>query len=263
MTDIIFIHGMFQNPKSWDQWIERFSAKGFTCQAPAWPLHEGEPRDLRENPPRGLGDLRLRQIIDAIEERIASGAGLPILVGHSVGGLIVQILVNRGLAAAGVAVDSVAPNAMIELDWGFIKNSAIIANPLKGDEPILMDALTFHSAFANTMSETEALVEFDRTATHDSRNVLRDCMGDDGRVDLDRPHAPLLLIGGADDQIVPSSLTEKNFGAYTDKASIKEVEIFPGRSHYICNEPGWEQVADYALAFIETHVALSERYPSL
>jgi pimeloyl-ACP methyl ester carboxylesterase len=73
----------------------------------------------------------------------------------------------------------------------------------------------------------------------------------------------LLLIGGAEDQIIPGSLTEKNFEAYSDKASITEVEIFPGRSHYICNEPGWEQVADYALAFIERHVALSQRTLSL
>lgn len=109
MTDIIFIHGMFQSPQSWDKWIERFSAKGFNCQAPAWPLHDGEPRELRENPLRGLGDLRLRQIVDSIEQRIASGAGLPVLVGHSVGGLIVQILLNRGLAVAGVALDSVRP----------------------------------------------------------------------------------------------------------------------------------------------------------
>jgi hypothetical protein len=96
----------------------------------------------------------------------------------------------------GFAIDSVAPNAMIDFDWGFFKNSAVIANPLKGDVPILVDPKTFHGAFANTLSEAEAAHAFEETATHDSRNVLRDCLGPDGRIDLGAPHAPLLLIGG-------------------------------------------------------------------
>lgn len=166
---------------------------------------------------------------------------------------IAQILLGRGLLAAGVAIDPVAPNAMIDFDWGFLKNSAVIANPLMGDEPIRMDAKTFHASFANTLSEEEAARAFEATATHDSRNVLRDCMGPDGRVDLDAPHAPLLLIGGEEDEIIPAHLTEKNFKAYTDPGSVTEFRPFPGRSHYICNEPGWEEVAAHALAFLERH----------
>lgn len=251
MTDIVFLHGMFQNPKSWANWIDYFTAKGFNCKAPAWPLHDGEPRALRDNPPAGLGDLHLSDVLDSVRGGLR-GAGQPIMIGHSVGGLITQLMLSEGLISAGVAIDPVAPNGMIDLDWGFIKNSATIANPLKGNEPIFMDAKTFHAAFANTLSEADAAREFEATATHDSRNVLRGCMGPDGRIDLDKPHGPLLLIGGEQDEIIPAHLTEKNFKAYSDEASITEFTAFP-RSHYICNEPGWEAVADRALAFVQQH----------
>lgn len=254
MTDIIFVHGMFQNPKSWEKWLPRFTAGGDNVVAPAWPLHEGEPRDLRANPPEGLGDLSFADVIASIEA-VVRGYDRPIMIGHSVGGLLTQIMLDRGLLSAGVAISSVAPNRMIDLDWGFIKNSAIIANPLMGNAPIEMDAKTFHGAFANTLSEADAAREFEAMATHDSRNVLRGCLGPDGQVDVEKPHAPLLLIGGEEDQIIPAHLNEKNFKAYTDEASVTEFRAFPGRSHYICNEPGWEQVADLALGFVQKAVA--------
>lgn len=251
MSDIVFIHGMFQNPKSWDNWLAYFNSKGFNCTVPAWPLHAGEPRVLRENPSSELGDLQLSDVLDSVRAGLRN-RDKPIMIGHSVGGLVTQIMLNEGLISAGIAIDSVAPNAMIDLDWGFIKNSAIISNPLKGDEPILMDAKTFHSAFANTMSEDESAREFEKTAVHDSRNVLRGCMGPHGRIDTDTSHGPLLLIGGENDQIIPSHLSEKNFKAYTDKSSVTEFAVFP-RGHYIVNEPGWQEVADRVLAFIQQH----------
>ncbi len=121
--------------------------------------------------------------------------------------------------------------------------------------PCLWMKKTFHGAFANTLSKAEAAAEFEATAMHDSRNVLRDCIGEDGRIDLDAPHAPLLLIGGEEDQIIPAHLTEKNFKAYTDAASLTEFLPFAGRSHYICNEPGWQDVAEAAYQFIERNSA--------
>lgn len=249
MKNIIFIHGMFQNPKSWDKWNTLFTAAGYHCQAPAWPLHEGEPASLRANPPTSLGDLSLNTVVAEIE-RAALSTENPILIGHSVGGLIVQLLLNRGIGAAGVAINSVAPNAMLDLHWSFVKNSATIANPLKGNEPVYMDARTFHDAFANTLSEAAAAQAFETYATHDSRNVLRDCMMSDGHVDLDKPHAPLLMIAGEKDQIIPASLNEKNFKAYSDKPSITTFKQFANRSHYICGEPGWEEVANYTKTWL-------------
>ncbi|MGN7989704.1 alpha/beta hydrolase [Pedobacter sp. 22226] len=248
---IILIHGMFQNPKSWKNWISFFESKGYDVIAPAWPLHEGEPAALRQNPPTGLGTLELDTIITAIETLIYGLPEKPIVIGHSVGGLITQILVNRGLAKTGVAISSVAPNSMVTFDWSFIKNAATIANPFKGDEPIYMDEETFHGAFANTLSEAESRLAYDDTATHDSRNVFRDCMGSSAQIDVELPHAPLLFIGGEEDKICPADLINKIAKAYTDKGSATAVEIVPGKSHFICNEPGWETIA----ASIENWIA--------
>ena len=241
---------MFQNPKSWKKWEDFFTSKGYNCIAPAWPLHAGEPAALRTNPPAGLGDLHLDDIITEIETLVLKH-DQPIIVGHSVGGLIVQLLINRGTASAGIAIDSVAPNAMLDFDWGFFKNSALIANPFKGNEPFYMDEASFHGAFANTLSEEAANEAYQEFATHDSRNVLRDCMGEAGHLDVSLPHAPLLLIAGEKDEIIPNTLTKKNFEAYTDESSITAFKEFPNRSHYICGEPGWEEVAEYVYDWLQ------------
>lgn len=250
---IVFIHGMFQNPKSWSDWIAYFSHKGYTCLAPAWPMHEGSPADLRDHPPEGLGDLELNTIVDAIREFIAKLPEKPILIGHSVGGLIVQLLVQEGLAEMGVPIDSVAPNAMLAFDWGFMKNSALIANPFKGNEPFYMDFESFQASFCNTMSPEETQEAYNRTATHDSRNVLRDSMGEAGKIDTDLPHAPLLFIGREEDEIIPFELDRRNAEAYTDENSISEFKSFPNRGHWICGQPGWEEVAGYVQEWLKAH----------
>ncbi|MFD1257645.1 alpha/beta hydrolase [Mucilaginibacter terrae] len=250
-STIIFIHGMFQNAKSWGKWVEYFTAKGYNCIAESWPLHEGEPADLRANPPVGLGELRLATITQKYRELAASQTEKPIIIGHSVGGLITQILVNEGLAKLGVPISSVAPNGMISLDWGFAKNSAMIMNPLKGDEIFTMDLEGFQGAFANTLTLEAAKVPFEQTATHDSRNVLRDCLGDDGKVDLDLPHVPLLFVAGEKDEIIPYELCEKNAEAYTDEISFVDHRTFNNRSHFICYEPGYEEVLSFVANWIE------------
>lgn len=248
---IVFIHGMFQNPKSWEKWMAYFSERGYNCLAPAWPLHAGEPAELRQNPPAGLGDLSLNDVVGSIEELILKLDEKPIVIGHSVGGLIVQLLINREMVKAGIAIDSVAPNGMLDFDWSFFKNSAIITNPLKGDDPIYTDLETFHESFANTLSLEETKPYFEQYATHDSRNVLRDCMGEAGQLDVDIPHVPLLLIAGEKDQIIPAALSEKNAKAYTDKDSVTDFKEFSNRGHFICGQPGWEEVAQYSYDWLQ------------
>ena len=250
---IVFIHGMFQNPKSWEKWMAYFNEKGYNCIAPAWPLHEGTPADLRTFPPEGLGDLELQTIVNHFERIVSAQAEKPILIGHSVGGLIVQLLVQKGLAEMGVPIDSVAPNAMLAFDWGFMKNSALIANPFKGNDPFEMDLGSFHESFCNTMSPEDTQEAYERTATHDSRNVLRDCMGEAGQIDTDLPHAPLLFIGGEEDQIIPYELNQRNAEAYTDEVSIVDFKAFPNRGHWICGQPGWEEVAAYISDWLTAH----------
>jgi pimeloyl-ACP methyl ester carboxylesterase len=250
---IVFIHGMFQNPKSWEKWIAYFTEKGYECIAPAWPLHEGEPTDLRNNPPAGLGDLGLQTIVDEMERIVRALPEPPIVIGHSVGGLIVQLLTQKGLVEIGVPISSVAPNAMLAFDWGFMKNSALITNPLKGNEPFYTDLESFHASFCNIMSMEETEKAYNETATHDSRNVLRDCLGEAGQIDTEMPHAPLLFVAGGEDQIIPYELDRRNAEAYTDEVSIAHFRAFPGRGHWICGQEGWEEVAAYISEWLTAH----------
>ena len=253
MKTILLIHGMFQNEKSWKGWVGYYTARGYKCIAPSWPEHEGDPGVLRANPPAALGDLRLETVMKRYEEVIAGLGEKPIAIGHSVGGLLVQLLANKNLISMGVAISSVAPNKMLSLEWNFFKNSVTILNPFKGDEPIYQTPETFHTAFCNTLSKQAAQLAFEQTATHDSRNVLRDCVLEPGRVDLSIPHVPLLFIAGEQDRIIPDQLVEKNAHAYTDPGSVTAFKAFPRRSHFICNEPGWEVVAGYVNNWIKQH----------
>jgi pimeloyl-ACP methyl ester carboxylesterase len=247
---IIFIHGMFQNDLSWDRWAEYFTSRGYSCITEPWPLHEGKPSMLRENPPAGLGDLGLDEVIEKFEKLAEREGGDAILIGHSVGGLVVQLLINRGLGSKGVCISSVAPNRMLAFDWGFFKNSVSITNPLKGDEPFYMTADDFYNSFGNTMTREASDEAYSRTGVHDSRNVLRDCMLGPGELDPEITTRPLLFIGAEKDEIIPPQLNEKNAKAYTgDLAAFKE---FPDRCHFICGQPGWEEIAGYTAAWLDS-----------
>ncbi|HKB91055.1 MAG TPA: alpha/beta hydrolase [Opitutaceae bacterium] len=242
-SSILFVHGMFLNPKSWEHWVPFFEDRDFLCGAPAWPFHEGEPGELRRDIPAGLGRLSLATVVERYAEIVSAEAEPPILIGHSMGGLIVQLLIARGLGSAGVCISSVAPNAMLSFDWSFFKNSVSIMNPLKGNDPYIMTEEGFRESFCNTMTEDEAARAYARYAVHESRNVMRDSVGKAGSLDLDKPHRPLLFLAGDQDQIIPSSLNKKNAEAYTDSSGIADFVEFKGRGHFIYGQPGWEEIA--------------------
>ncbi len=252
---IIFIHGMFLNPKSWEPWISFFEKKGYRCEAPAWPLHEGEPAQLRENIPSGLGDLNLAALHRHYSAILAGEAEQPVVIGHSMGGLIMQKLAADGLIRAGVGICSVAPNRMLSADWGFLRNSASITNPFAGDEPYEMTPALFHQNFGNTMTEDESNVAWQALAVHESRQVLRNIMGEDGEIDTSLPHVPLLFVGAEQDEIIPNSLVRRNAHAYGDERSHSEYVEFSSRGHFICGQNGWEEVATQVANWLESHLA--------
>lgn len=251
---IVFIHGMFLNDRVWEDWTRYFTSLGYECSAPCWPLHEGDPAELRRNVPEGLGKLSLVEVHEHFRREIARCPDQPVVIGHSLGGLIVQKLVNEGLVRAGVAICPVAPNRMLAFDWSFLRNTASIVDPFAGADPYEMTAEGFHRNFANTLDESESRAAFEAYAVHESRQVLRDIMGDEGKVDVDAPHAPLLMIGADMDEIIPSTLVMRNVHAYTDTRSHHEYAGFTDRSHFICKEPGWEEVAAKCANWLAPHL---------
>jgi len=252
---IIFIHGMFLTAKSWQKWVEYFTALGYPCEAVPWPLHESEPSELRANIPAGLGKLSLEDLHRHYRAVLSREMEPPVVIGHSLGGLLVQKLIADNLVRAGVGIASVAPNRMLSLDWGFLRNSASITNPFAGDEPYEMTPEGFHKNFANTMSEVESNAAYEQYAVHESRQVLRDIMGDEGQIDLKAPHAPLLLIGAGEDEIIPSSLVRKNAHAYEDERSHHEYTEFVAADHFICNGHGWEEVTERVANWLDGHLS--------
>ncbi|HEU5078251.1 MAG TPA: alpha/beta hydrolase [Opitutaceae bacterium] len=252
---IIFIHGMFLNPKSWRDWRQYFEAQGYRTSAPAWPLHDGDPFDLRNNIPMDLGKLTLEEVVQEFANIAARESERPILIGHSLGGLIVQRLVDQDLACAGVCISSVAPNGMMSADWHLLKNTMSITNPLKGDRPYIMTEEGFYQNFGNSMSREESNLAYTEFAVHESRNVLRDTLGKAGRIDVSLPHVPLLFIAGDQDHIIPDKLNKKNAEAYTDTNSIVEFKLFSGRSHFIYDEENWQEIANYTNDWLSRVVA--------
>lgn len=252
---IFFIHGMFLNPKSWEAWINYFENQGYECEAPAWALHQGEPAFLRNNVPGGLGNLGLDTIYQDYAALLSAEPEPPVVIGHSMGGLVMQKLAAAGSIRAGVGICSVAPNRMLAADLGFLRNSASITNPFAGDKPFEMTPELFHQNFGNTMTEADSNAAWEEYAVHESRQVLRNTMGEDGEVDTSMPHVPLLFIGAAEDQIIPSSLVRRNAHAYSDERSHSEYVEFSSRGHFICGQNGWEEVALRVANWLEAHLA--------
>ena len=248
---IVFIHGLFQNPESWNEWKKYFEAKGFTCHAPAYPYHEGNPADLRNKISPELAVLTFGQVIDSLAGFIDNLSDKPILVGHSMGGLAVQKLIALDKGVAGICIDAAPPKGIFSFKWSFLKANLSTVNPLKGNSVCLPDLKWFQYAFCNTMTMEQTATEFARFVVPESRNIPRSSTKNDGYIDFKKPHKPLLFIAGEKDHIIPSSLNRKNYNAYKDTGSKKEFKEFADRTHYICGQPNWEEVADYIHTWIK------------
>lgn len=249
---IVFIHGMFQNPKSWDAWKAHFEARGYVCYAPAYPYHEGEPATLRRDINKGLATLTLGNVLESLVSFIDQLSEKPILVGHSMGGLVVQKLIGMDKGVAGVCIDTAPPKGISIFKWSFFRANITIINPLMGDTPCLPGVKWFHYAFCNTMTMEQARKEYEESVVPESRNIPRSSTGADGFIDFKEPHPPLLFIAGEKDHIIPSPLNKKNYEAYTDKDSKKTFKEFSGRTHYICGQENWQEVADYIIDWLSS-----------
>jgi len=249
---IVFIHGLFMNPESWSEWVKYFEDKGYKCYTPAFPYHEGKPVNLRNSVSPFLGKVTFEQVIYVLSAFIDALSEKPILIGHSIGGLAVQKLIGMNKGVAGISIDPAPPQGLFSFKWSFLRANLTTVNPLKGNSVFLPDVKWFHYAFCNTMTIAQTEKEYIKYVVPESRNIARSSTGKDGSIDFNKPHNPLLIIAGEKDNIVPSSLNRKNFEAYKDQNSKREFHEFPGRSHYICGQQGWEEVAGYVSDWIKS-----------
>ncbi len=248
---IVFIHGLFVNPKSWSEWKAYFEAQGFTCYAPANPFQEGNPKDLRAQHKPELANVTFEDMVMHHAKFIDQLPERPILIGHSLGGLVVQKLISMGKGAAGVCIDAAAPKGILTSKWSFWKSNFPVINYLKGNSVFTPSQKWFHYAFCNTMTRAQSDANFEAFVIPESRNIPRGTLKKFAKIDFKKAHNPLLFIAGASDHIIPASLNLKNFKAYSDTGSVREFKEFPDRGHFICGEPNWQEVAGYVLSWIK------------
>ncbi|MCB9593284.1 MAG: alpha/beta hydrolase [Sandaracinaceae bacterium] len=245
---VIFVHGMFLTGRSWERWEERFSRAGFDSVAPDWPGHDGLAAERRASPDPALSSLRLGDVVDHFAAIASEGPGAPVLVGHSMGGLVVQLLLARGIGARGVVLSSAPPNGVRSFAWSHLSANAAVLWPTSA--PIVPSLDWWRGAFWHTGEPDAVRAAYDEHVVPESRLVGRGPLGAESAIDFARPRAPLLFVAGELDRIIPASLNRKNASAYRAEAGVTELIELPGRTHYLAGQPGWEEVADRSLEWI-------------
>jgi len=252
-AQIVFIHGMYMNGLSWEPWVRRAEVRGHTGRSPSWPYHEGNPEVLRTRIDPALGHLKFGAVIDHLKSFIDALPDRPVLVGHSIGGLAVQKLCNDGYGAQGVSISPAPPRGLISFEPHLFRANFPHLNPLAGSKPVIMTPKRFRYTFCNTMSDWASDDALARDVVPESRNVPGSTLTKQVHVDFGGPHVPLLLIAGEHDHLTPLSLIKKNFRAYRASEGDLDFKMFAARSHFICNQDGWEEVSDFAFDWIEGH----------
>jgi pimeloyl-ACP methyl ester carboxylesterase len=250
MKEIVFVHGLHENANSWLTWITYFENAGYKCYAPSYPYHEGVPADLRKNPVEQLRNLGLSDVVAHYKRFISIQSLNPILIGHSMGGLVVQKLLQENIGRMAVCITSAAPKGIWSFKWSHIRSNLGTVNPLMGNSLFCGSKNWFHYAICNTLTREVSDEMYEKAVVPESRKIARTSRLKDGFIDFSKPHRPLLFIGAEQDHIIPISLNRKNFSAYKDTAGKKTFKEFKGRSHSICVQDNWQEVAAYTQNWI-------------
>jgi alpha-beta hydrolase superfamily lysophospholipase len=254
-TPVVFIHGAWLHALSWESWAERFASRGFLAFTPGWPGEEAAAREIRKSPGsfRGIG---LDALVDHYAEIVHSFDIAPVIVGHSVGGLIAQHLIGADVGRAAVAI---APAPINDIPLPVPRPG--LWTPTDEDDADQLVSLSpeqFHKVFANTVEAEEADRLFERYVVPAPRRLLLD-LGCAGAVrsphavaDIDNAsRGPLLLISGQEDLLVPDSVTRAVYKAYGDSTAATDLKQFADRAHSLVIDNGWRFVADYVLAWLD------------
>ena len=252
---VMLIHGLWLTPRSWESWIDRYQKAGYKVLAPSWPGLEGEVDAIRKDP-SPLKGLKLKTVVDHYDRIIRKLDSQPIIMGHSFGGLIVQMLVDRGLGSAGILVDSAQTAGIPVLPWTTIRATLpILANPFSYKRATSLSPKQFNYAFTNELSPVESQKVYDRYSIPAANTILWDGAlallnpKASSKVDYSRSNrAPLLFIAGSNDHLVPPAINKANMRKYVkNSTAVTDYREFPNRTHHTVGQKGWEEVADFAI----------------
>ena len=234
---IVLIHGLWVTPRSWERWVDRYQTCGRRVLAPAYPGLEAEVEALRADP-SPIEALTVPAVVEHYERLIDQLDRPPIIMGHSFGGLITQILLDHGFGAAGVAIDSVPAEGVKVVPVSQIRASfPVLRNPANRHRAVGFTPEQFHYAFTNTLPEEESRTVYERyhipapgsfvwggvlaNFTPGHQDTYVDFRNDD--------RAPLLFIAGGDDNLMPPAVNEANAKHYRRSRAVTEYKEFPGR----------------------------------
>jgi pimeloyl-ACP methyl ester carboxylesterase len=258
---IVLIHGLWLTPRSWEGWIDRYQKAGYNVLAPSWPGLEGEVEAVRKDP-SALKGLKLKTVVDHYDRIIRKLDAPPIIMGHSFGGLITQMLIDRGLGSAGILVDSAQTAGVPVLPFVTIRATLpILGNPFSYNQTTSLSPSQFNYAFTNELSAAESKKVYDRYQIPAANCILWDAAlallnpNASSKVDYSRSdRAPLLFIAGSNDHLVPPAINKANMRKYIKNSSaVTDYREFPNRTHHTVGQKGWEEVADFAIQWANTN----------
>jgi non-heme chloroperoxidase len=260
-TPVVFIHGLWLLPSSWDRWADLFDVAGYAPVQPGWPDDPDTVEEAKAHPEvfahKGVG-----QVADHYVEAIGQLTTKPAVIGHSFGGLLAQIVAGRGLAAATVAIDPAPFRGVLPLPFSALKAaSPVLGNPLNRNRAVPLTFEQFRYGFANAVSEDEAKSLFDTFAVPASGVPLFQAATanlnpwTEAKVDTrNTDRGPLLIISGEKDNIVPWSIANACYKRQKRNEQVTEIVEIPDRGHALIIDDGWREVAETALAFVKRFV---------
>jgi non-heme chloroperoxidase len=261
-TPVVFIHGLWLLPSSWDRWATVFEEAGYTALTPGWPDDPNTVEEAKAHP-EVFAHKTVKEVADHFDEVIQELTKKPAVIGHSFGGLITQIIAGRGLSAASVAVDPAPFRGVLPLPISALKSSApVLGNPANRNRAVPLTYDQFRFAFANAVSEEEAKELYDTFAVPASGAPLFQAATanlnpwTEAKVDSTNPdRGPLLIISGEKDNTVPWSIANASYKRQRRNEGVTEITEIPGRGHALTIDSGWREVADTALAFVKRSVS--------
>ena len=247
---LMLIHGAWLSARSWENFADYFDKRGFAVSTPEWPRKQGDVDELRAEADE-LEGLGLTEIVDHHEELIGALEEPPVLIGHSFGGLIVEVLLDRGLGRAGVAISPAPPKGILVLPFSTLKAGApALAHPSKWHGVVTLTLEEFTYAFVNTFSAKEAAAAYERYSVPETGQIFLEA----GFANFhfkpptevrfkSAERAPLLIVGAENDHTVPASLARKQYEKYERSPATTELIEVEGRPHLLMAAEGWEEVA--------------------
>ena len=256
-TPVVFVHGLWLLPSSWDRWAAHFAAAGYAPVSPGWPDDPDTVEEARADP-EVFANKTIGQVSDHYADVIGQLDRKPAVIGHSFGGLIAQIIAGRGLSAATVAIDAAPFRGILQLPLSSLKaGKPILGNPANRHRAVPLTYEQFRYSFANAVDEEQAKRLYETFAVPAPGAPLwQDAAANlnphtDAQVDSKNPgRGPLLIVSGEKDNTIPHAVSHAEYQKQLKNPGVTEFAEIPNRGHALTIDDGWQEVADAALTFI-------------